>query len=119
MTPAAADWIAKHVLTPEMLKGYGSQRRCCCQGGICGHCRDGRHRSCMVVAWGGAPRASCEGWITDRQARVKSPDVWRAGKPCRWVCACGCDPWAPELPPVGGPPVAMQLDIFGELLAGA
>ncbi len=117
MTPAEADWVAGHVLGAAMLQSYGPQRSCPCRGGVCGHCQGGHHRSCMVVAWGGAPRVQCEGWITDRKARVKSPDVWRAGRPCRWICACGCDPYAPPLPPAGDLP-PMQLDLLSAL-AGA
>lgn len=121
MTPEAAAWVADIVLTRAMLKAYSRQDLCSCYGGVCHHCLSGHRERCVVVAWGGAPPVQCEGWITDRKGRVipGCPDVWRAGRPCRWVCACTDCPPRPERPPVDAPSVAIQLDIFSALMAGA
>ncbi len=118
MTPAEAAWVADIILTRQMLKAYSSQDTCACQGGLCHYCRTGHESPCVVVRWGGAPRAQSEGWITDRRGRVVpgSPDVWRAGRPCRWICPCTDCPALPARPPADAAPVALQLDIFGELV---
>lgn len=121
MTPAEAAWVADVVLTAAMLKGYSRQDLCPCWGGVCYHCKNGHREPCVVHRWGGAPPAQPETWITDHQGRVvtRSPDVWRAGRPCRWICPCTSCPPSPVPPPAAAEPVAMQLDIFGALLDGA
>ncbi|MBC9000467.1 DUF6248 family natural product biosynthesis protein [Micromonospora aurantiaca (nom. illeg.)] len=115
----AAEWIRTVVLPETYRRNSSDPARCACQGGVCLHCQEGRHAKCQVVAWGGAPLARCETFICDRRGMVAGAsgvinEVWRSGKPCRWVCACGCAPVGAALPPGGLAelPSTYQLDLF-------
>lgn len=121
VSPEAAAWIRDVVLPPAYRRNTTDPAVCACQYSVCGHCQAGRHRQCQVVGWGGAPRAHGDTHITDARGMVAgawgvaSAEVWRAGRPCRWVCPCGCTPVGAALPPSGGP-MALQLDLFTELV---
>lgn len=119
--PDAARWIHDVVLPPGLRDDIRDRLRehCPCQWGPCGHCEAGRHDQCSVVAWGGAPRAHCDTYVTNARGQVAVgrgviADVWRAGRPCRWVCPCGCTPVGAALPPPG-PAAPEQLDLFSQL----
>ncbi|QLQ37971.1 DUF6248 family natural product biosynthesis protein [Micromonospora robiginosa] len=120
----AATWIRDVVLPPAYRKGTRDQSVCPCQWGVCGHCQAGRHEKCNVVAWGGAPRAHGDTRITDARGLVaggwgvRSTEVWRSGRPCRWICPCGCTPIGCALPPAS-PAGPEQLDLFAALPVGA
>ncbi|MET9303208.1 DUF6248 family natural product biosynthesis protein [Micromonospora aurantiaca] len=116
MPAHAAAWIHDVVLPPKYRQGTTDPSKCPCQGGPCGHCDAGRHQQCAVIAWGGAPVVRPETVIVDSRGYVavargvRSVDVWRSGRPCRWVCSCGCAPIGCEPPPATEP--AYQLDLF-------
>ena len=120
--PDAAAWIRDQVLPASYRDEIraGLIAHCACQWGPCGHCQDGDHQQCAVVAWGGAPRAHGDTYIVNRRGQVAtgrgvpSVEVWRSGRPCRWICPCGCTPIGCARPPTGVPS-SYQLDLFALL----
>lgn len=102
MTPAAADWVYREVLTQRFRESAGAVmwtgarehrrdegpgaamlRTCRCQYGLCGHCGDGRPDRCTHRNW--TPPAGPDTWIQGRGGAALVP-VWRVGKPCAWLC---------------------------------
>ena len=93
----AAAWIHDVVLLSAYRDNALTSRRCPCQWGRTGHCAHGRHDRCPRT-WGwerhGAP--SPDTYVTDAHGvvaaapTVASVAVWRAGRPCRWLCPCAC-----------------------------
>ncbi|TDC34228.1 hypothetical protein E1211_17940 [Micromonospora sp. 15K316] len=118
--PDAAAWIRSVVLPKAYVDGIPDPSLCACQWGPCGHCQAGQHEQCNVVGWGGAPRAHGDTYITTSRGQVAvgkgvaSAEVWLSGRPCRWVCPCGCTPVGPERPPADVP-ATYQLDLFAML----
>jgi hypothetical protein len=113
MTPAAADWVYRHVLTAAYRRSVGAEARadrdddmqlgpravriCPCQYGRCGWCTNDRHDQCTHHRWASPPSPAAR--LLSRSGSVLA-EVWPTGKPCAWRCACGCR--AP----------AVQLDLF-------
>lgn len=124
MTPEAADWIYREVLTVRYRRNVGADpvvrkgkvvdpglgpsavRLCPCQWGPCGHCQQlGRHDHCTTrVGWAGNPPLS-------PAERLRGIPVWTTGTPCSWRCSCRC----PE--PARSVPALEQLDLFANLTA--
>ena len=128
MPPDTAQLIRDQVLPTSYRDEIraGLIEHCPCQWGPCGHCEAGNHNQCSVVAWGGAPRAHGDSYIINRRGQVTvgrgvpSTEVWRAGRPCRWICPCGCTPIGYTPPPAPtGPAAPEQLDLFAALPVGA
>lgn len=103
MTPEAADWVYRHVLTDRlkessgaiMWTGSGPDRRdegrgaamlrtCRCQYGRCHRCLLGSHDGCTGIRVTG-PAAR----VLDRTGLALA-EVWPSGRPCAWQCPCGC-----------------------------
>jgi hypothetical protein len=105
MPAAAAAWIRDVVLPAAYRRNTGDPTPCACQWGPCGHCRASRHTQCAVIAWAGEPPAHGDTHITDSRGMVVgrygvgSTEVWRVGKPCRWICPCPCRTTMPALFP--------------------
>lgn len=112
-----AAWISDVVLTRVYRNATSGPELCACQYGICGHCKAGGHADCQMVTWGGAPPAHGDTYVTNARGQVasaqgvRSVEVWRSGRPCRWLCSCGCTPIGAALPPTGPTP-PIQLDLF-------
>jgi hypothetical protein len=98
MTPAAADWIYREVLTTayrrsvgaegrgdeEMHLGPAAVRDCRCQWGPCGHCQAGRPDRCAHRR-GTAPASLHDGHVLGRDGSVRAG--WRrVGTVCVWRC---------------------------------
>jgi hypothetical protein len=98
-----ADWVYAVVLTQRYKESAGAimwtgarenrrdegqgaafLRMCDCQSGLCGRCSDGRPERCAHRAW--TPPSVPETHIQDRRGHALDP-VWRAGKPCAWLCS--------------------------------
>lgn len=97
LTADAAAWIYDSVLTAAYRRSCTVEGepalilQCDCQGGRCGHCAADRHHLCTTRLHG--PVVGCETHIVSVSGGAMTP-VWLSGKPCRWVCPCGCP--APE-----------------------
>jgi len=90
MTPEAAAWVRANVLLPYARDEVHSRaliEHCPCQWGPCGHCDSGRHEQCTARRM--PPSVRPETYLVRRNGSVVA-EVWRLGKPCVWLCPCGC-----------------------------
>ena len=118
MTPAAADWIYREVLTPAYRRAVGAEgrgddagtvtgpavlRRCPCESGVCHGCQTGHHAGCVGVriVLPATHVIRTDGHVAvvpmgaGRHAVYAA--VWLSGRQCGWLCACGCSAPAEQL----------------------